>query len=547
MNKFLATLLLSASALTLRAENNWVATLETESLRSLQLSVSAFAQASSLPGQIEEQNSLLQDFFSLPSLEGINDNETLRVFWVTDQDRPIGVDSKPLQISVLPLQRDTQALNLYLFKMYKSKRAFQGGATYSFPISTNMPGCVLVHETERTMTMAPTRELLTWFQSQKANHKAWLPTKTAEVLRFTFNPSLIDQFVFPDMNVKQARGLLSDSCCYAGLGLNLDGRGCTLTLRLQAKPGTPLAQLMSDLPEPQPNLWNGIPENALLSTLYTEPGKTNWGRYFSSVATNEFTSIFAELQPYLGRERLIYLAPTKSQTGLRLVQIAPVRDEKGARAAVRKLGARENPAGFKLKHEQTRTAAGQTFEQFSLSYHAMAGAPAVTNNSTNAVPVSLATVIPLFIRKARLEVSIKDNLLFAVVANTDTLAQETPDYPFLPPRMTLKQRLTSYSTSSKFVAAGDLRLLSFLRKLLTTLAPAEVQEHKIFATVTDGFQFWIAQEAENTSAISLRLSGNEIAELLKAMKDDRETLQDIFFNLFTNQMKPVSEDANQKP
>jgi hypothetical protein len=546
MNKFLATLVLLAWAVTLRAENSWVATLETESLRSFQLSVSSFAQMTTLPGQIEEQNSLLQDFFSLPSLEGINDNETLRVFWVADNNRPLGVDSKPLQISVLPLQRETQSLNLYLFKMYKSKRTLQGVTTYSFPISTNIPGCVLVHEMNRTMTMAPTRELLTWFQSQGANLKSWLPKKTSELLRFSFNPSLLDQFVLPQLNINQARGLLSDSCSYAGLGLNLDGRGCTLTLRLQPKTGSPLAQLLADIPEPQPNLWNGIPENALLSILYTEPGKTNWGRYFSSAATNEFTSIFADLQPFLGRERLIYLAPTKSQTSLRLVQIAPVRDEKGARAAVRKLGSRENPAGFKLKHEQTRTEAGQTFEQFSLAYQSPAEKPALAV-STNSEPLSLSTVIPLFIRKARLEVSIKDNHLFAVVANADTLAQETPNYPFLPPRMTLKQRLMSFSTSSKIVAAGDLQLLSLLRKLLTTLAPAEVQEHKIFATVTDGFQFWVVQEGENTSALSLRLSGNEIAELLKAMRDDRETLQDIFFNLFTNQMKPVSEDANQKP
>jgi len=546
MNKFIATLLLFAFAYTLRAENSWVATLETESLRSLQLSVSSFAQMTTLPGQIDEQNSLLQDFFSLPSLEGINDNETLRVFWVADNNRPLGTDSKPIQISVLPLQRETQSLNLYLFKMYKSKRTLQGITTYTFPISTNMPGCILVHETDRTMTMAPTRELLTWFQSQGANLKSWLPIKTGELLRFSFNPSLLDQFVLPQLNINQARGLLSDSCNYAGLGLKFDGRGCTLTLRLQPKTGSPLAQFLSDIPEPQPDLWNGIPENALLSILYTEPGKTNWGRYFSSGTTNEFTSIFADLQPFLGRERLIYLAPTKSQTSLRLVQIAPVRDEKGARAAVRQLGARENPAGFKLKHEQTRTVEGQTFEQFSLVYQSITNKPAVTT-ATNSASLSLSTVIPLFIRKARLEVSIKNQHLFAVVANTDTLAQETPDYPFLLPRLTLKQRLISYSTSSKIVAAGDLQFLSFLRKLLTTLAPAEAQAQKIFATVTDGFQFWVVQEGENTSAFSLRLTGNEIAELLKALRDDREALQDIFFNLFTNQMKPVAEDSAKKP
>lgn len=547
MKKSFVTFLLLTCTLTLHSENVWMATLETESLRSLQLSVSAFAQMATLPGQIEEQNPLLQEFFSLPSLDCINENETLRIFWVAENTRALGADAKPLQISVLPLRRETKSLDLYLFKSYKTKRTLQGVTTYSFPISTNSPACVMVNEIDRTMTIAATRDLLTWFQAQKPTLKSCLPKKTPDLLRLSINPQLVDQVLLPKLSLGQTRGLFSDSCLYAGIGLNFDGRGCTLTFRLQPKAGAPLDKLLRDIPEPRADLWNGIPENALFSTLYTEPGKTNWTAYFSSSPTNELASIFADLQPFLGRERLIYLAPTKSQTSLRLVQIAPVLDESGARKAIKKLGTRENANGFRLKHEQTRTQAGQTLEQYSLSYQTAEQLLAAKSSTTNSDPVSLSTLIPLFLRNARLEVSIKNNHLFAVTANTDTLEQETPDFPFPPQRLTLKQNLTTFSTSPRIVAAGDIHTLAFLRKLITTLAPADAQSQKIFTTLTDGFQFWLVQEADNTSALSLRLTGNEIAGLLKAVREDRESLQDIFFNLFTNQMKPVAEDANKKP
>ena len=547
LKKIFASLLLLSCTLTLHSENVWMATLETESLRSLQLSVSAFAQMATLPGEIEEQNPLLQEFFSLPSLESIHENETIRIFWVTDKARPLGSDAKPLQISVLPLRRDTKSLDLYLFKSYKTRRTLQGVTTYTFPVATNSPECVMINEFDRTMTIAPSRDLITWFQSQKTTLKACLPQKTPDLLRLSINPQLIDQVVLPKFSIGQTRGLFSDSCLYAGIGLNFDGRGCTLTFRLQPKVGFPLDKLLRDIPEPRSDLWNGIPENALFSTLYTEPGKTNWNSYFSSSPTNELASIFADLQPFLGRERLIYLAPTKSQTSLRLVQIAPVLDESGARKAIKKLDTRENKTGFRLKHEQTRTQAAQTFEQYSLSYRTTEQPLVIKNATTNSEPISLSTLIPLFLRNARLEVSIKNNHLFAVTANTDTLEQETPDFPFPPQRLTLKQQLMTFSTSPRIVAAGDIHILSFLRKLLTTLAPAEAQSQKIFTTITDGFQFWLVQEADNTSALSLRLTGNEIAGLFKAVREDRESLQDIFFNLFTNQMKPVAEDANKKP
>jgi len=547
MKKIFVTFLSLACTLTLRSENAWMATLETDSLRSLQLSVSAFAQIATLPGEIEEQNPLLLDFFSLPSLDCINENETLRIFWAADSTRPLGADAKPLQISVLPLRRDTQTLDLYLFKSYKTKRMLQGVTTYSFPISTNSPACVMINEVDRTMTIAATRDLLTWFQAQKPTLKSYLPKRTTDLLRVSINPQLVDQVLLPKLNIGQASGLLGDACLYAGIGVDFDGRGCTLTFRLQPKAGTPLDKLLRDIPEPRPDLWNGIPENAIFSTLYTDPGKTNWNTYFSSSPTNALSSIFADIQPFLGRERLIYLAPTKSQTSLRLVQIAPVLDEQGAREAIKRLDTLVNTNGFRLKHERTRTQAEQTFEQYSLSYQATAQPIVIKNITTNSEPIALSTLIPLFLRKARLEVSIKNNHLFAVTANTDTLEHETPDFPFPPQRFTLKQQLTTFSTSTRIVAAGNINVVSFLRKLLTALAPTEAQSQKIFATITDGFQFWLVQEADNTSALSLRLTGNEIAGLLKAVREDRESLQDIFFNLFTNQMKPVAEDAQKKP
>lgn len=547
MKKPLLTLLLLCASPSLQADNVWLATLETDSLRALQLSIRSFAQTAALPGSIEEQNNVLKPLFSLPSLDYINESDTLRIFWIADSTRPIGGDGNPAQVSVLPLKRDTKALDLYLFNTYKSKRTLQGVTTYSVPVSTNSPECVLINEADRTMTIAPTRALLNWFVLQKPLLKSFLPRSSSEMLRLSINPQIIDQFVLPKLDMQQAQDLLNRSCEYAALDLTPDGRGCTVTFRIQPKATSPLDTLLRDMSAPQPDLWNAIPENALFSALYTEPGKTNWHDYFSHAITNKLLFIFSDLQPFLGKERLIYLAPTKSKTGIRFVQIAPVVNESAAREAIKKLTTPENKTGLRIKHEQTRKTPDQTFEQYSLTYRPAAQEIADANAPTGSTAISFATVMPLLLRNALLEVTVKDKHLFVVASSASTIEQECPDYPFAPQRLTLKQRIMTFSSSANIIAAGDLRILAFLRQILITLAPADALSQKIFTSITDGFQFWAVREPNNTYALSIRLAGNEIGALQKAFREDREALQDLFFTLFTRQMKPVTEAPQRKP
>jgi hypothetical protein len=155
--------------------------------------------------------------------------------------------------------------------------------------------------------------------------------------------------------------------------------------------------------------------------------------------------------------------------------------------------------------------------------------------------------MPLFLRNALLEVTVKNGHLFAVASSASTIESECPDYPFPIPRLTLKQRLMPFSASANIIAAGDVSALAFLRQLITMLASTDVQTKKLFSSLTDGFQFWLTREPDNTTALSVRLGANEIASLQKAFREDREALQDLFFTLFTNQMQPVNEAPKQKP
>jgi hypothetical protein len=531
--------------ISLRAEQIWVGTAETDSLQSLQLSISAFTQIASLPGNAEEQETLLKSFFMLPSLECINETEAVRVFWVADSTRPLGTYGNPSPVSVLPLKRDIKPLDAYLFNAYKSKRNFQGVTTYSVPVSTNTPECIVIHEANRTITIAPTRDLLAWVQAQKSSLSSYIPRNTGETLRLNLNPRILaDLLSTKTMSSTYAR--LADSCDYTGLALNPDGRGCTVTLRIQPKAASPLEALLKDMPVPQSELWNAIPAHALFSTLYAEPGKTNWSTYLNQSATNEFATIFADLQPFLGRERILYLVPTRHREGMSFVQIAPVLDERATRDAIKKLSTRENKTGFRLKHERSRNVSEQTFERYTLTYQ-----PAQPASTTNApqgtTAVSVSTIMPLFLRNAILEVTIKNGYLFAVASSANAIENECPVYPFPPQRLALNQRLTTFSPSSSIIAAGEVAPLAFLRQLITMLASSDTHSKKLFSSVTDGFQFWLTRDADKTSALSVRLAANEIAALQKAFREDREALQDIFFTLFTNQMQPVSEAPKQKP
>ena len=530
---------------TLRAEKIWMGTIEADSLQSLQLSISAFTHTATLPGSTDDQTSLLQNLFMLPSLECINESETLRVFWVADSTRPLGTYGNPAPISVLPIKRDIKTLDAYLFNAYKSKRSLQGVTTYSAPVSTNNPECVVIHDVSRTITLAPSRALLTWFQSQQSVLSSYLPRKTDETLRLNFNPRILAELV-PQNTLDNPYARLANSCEYTGLGLNPDGRGCTVTLYIQPKATSVLNALLNDMPAPKSELWNAIPGNAIFSTLYTEPGKTNWGAYINQSATNEFSTIFADLQPFLGRERLFYLVPTRNSEGMSFVQIAPVTNERAARDAIKKLGTRENKTGFRLKHERTRKVLDQTFERYILTYQP--AAQKLTPNAPKATTsISVATVMPLFLRNAILEVTLKNGHLFAVASSASTIEHECPDYPFPIQRLTLKQRIMTFSSSANIIAAGDVSILGFLRQLIAMLASTDTQSKKLFSSVTDGFQFWLTREANNTTALSVRLAANEIAALQKAFREDREALQDTFFTLFTNQMQPVNEAPKQKP
>jgi hypothetical protein len=272
--------LLCCLCISLRAEQVWVGTIEADSLQSLQLSISAFTQTASLPGSAEEKAILLKSFFMLPSLECINENEAFRVFWVADSTRPLGAYGNPAPISVLPLKRDIKPLDFYLLNAYTSKRSFQGVTTYSGPVSTNSPECVVIHEANRTITIAPSRDLLAWVQAQKSSLPFYVPRDTGETLRLSLNPRILaDLLSVKTLSSTYAR--LADSCDYIGLGLNPDGRGCTITLRIQQKATSTLEALLKDMPAPKTELWNAIPEQALFSMLYTEPGKTNWGTYLN--------------------------------------------------------------------------------------------------------------------------------------------------------------------------------------------------------------------------------------------------------------------------
>ncbi len=530
--------------LALRAEQVWVGTIETDSLQSLQLSISAFTQNAALPGSAEEQTALLQNFFALPSLECVNENEPLRIFWVADSTRPLGAEGNPAPVSVLPLKRDFTALGRYLFTAYKSKRHLQGITTYSVPVSTNSPECVVIHEANRILTIAPSRALLNWFQSQQSSLASYLPRKTGETLRLNLNPRILAELI-PVKTINSTYSMIANSCEYTSLCFNPEGRGCTVTLRVQPKASSTLDALLKDMHPPQPELWHAIPNNALFSTLYTEPGKTNWGTYLNDSATNELATIFADLQPFLGRERLIYLTPSRSRDGMSFVQIAPVTNESAVREAIKKLSTRENKIGFRLKYDRSRKTPEQTFERYTLTYSP--AVQATTNAQTETSSVSVSTVMPLFLRNAILEVTIKNGHLFAVASSASAIESECPDYPFPVQRLTLKQRITTFSQSANIIAAGDLNPLAFLRQLIAMLASTDTHSKPLFSSVTDGFQCWLTREADNTTALSIRLAANEIAALQKAFREDREALQDIFFTLFTNQMKPVNEAPNQKP
>jgi hypothetical protein len=457
----------------------------------------------------------------------------------------LGAYGNPAPISVLPLKRDIKPLDFYLFNAYKSKRSFQGVTTYSVPVSTNTPECVVIHEANRTITITPSRDLLTWVQAQKSSLSSYMPRNSSETLRLNLNPRILSELL-STKTMSSTYSLLADSCDYIGLGLNPDGRGCTVTLRIQPKAASALEALLKDMPAPEPELWNAIPEQALFSTLYTEPGKTNWGTYLNHSATNEFATIFADLQPFLGRERILYLVPTRNREGMSFVQIAPVIHESATRDAIKKLSTRENKTGFRLKHERTRNVSEQTFERYTLTYQ-----PAEPASTTNApqetTAVSVSTIMPLFLRNALLEVTIKNGYLFAVASSASTIENECPDYPFPTQRLTLYQRITTSSPSASIIAAGDVAPLAFLRQLITMLASSDIQSKKLFSSVTDGFQLWLTRDADKTTALSVRLAANEIAALQKAFREDREALQDIFFTLFTNQMQPVSETPKQKP
>ncbi len=530
--------------LTLRAEQVWVGTIETDSLQSLQLSISAFTQTAALPGSAEEQTALLQNFFAFPSLEWLDENEPLRIYWVADSTRPLGTDGNPAPVSVLPLKRDFKSLDLYLFNAYKSKRSLQGITTYSVPVSTNSPECVVIQEARRTLTIAPSRALLNWLQSQQSSLDSYLPRKTGETLRLNLNPRILAELI-PIKTINSTYSMIANSCDYTSLCFNPEGRGCTVTLRIQPKASSTLDALLNDMPPPQPELWHAIPDNALFSTLYTEPGKTNWGTYINHSATNELATIFADLQPFLGRERLLYLVPTRNREGMSFVQIAPVTNEGAAREAIKKLSTRENKIGFRLKYERCRKTPEQTFERYSLTYSP--AVQAATNAPAETSTVSVSTVMPLFLRNAILEVTIKNGHLFAVASSASAIESECPNYPFPTQRLTLKQRLTTFSQSANIIAAGDICPLAFLRQLIAMLASTDTHSKRLFTSFSDGFQGWVTRDADNTTALSIRLASNEIAALQKAFREDREALQDIFFTLFTNQMKPVNEAPTQKP
>ena len=546
-----ACLILSLCVQPARAERFFVGVLEADSYQSVIFGASAFSRVADLPIVLELLNGALTESMALPSFTGISPSDRVRIIRTVDPAQPLS-ESNPADVAILPLAGGGPDLLAAFSEVYKKQSRTEPATLFESPSTTNLLPRVWVALSGKHALTSVSEEALAWAWKNRSQ-LIDAPSQDGQgTLRFLVNPQRFAELLGARSDSKsnslfRVDKLVSDFETLS-FALSVDGQALSVTASGQPKAGTPLDSLAASLCKPEERYWRVLPDNAFFAALSAGKLPHAWDPYLGNARVLLLRPASGLAPPAaFGDERVTYLSPTPSKRGMCLVQVEPVRDEPAVRQVIQKLHTQGSLGGMALSREQPRRSGDLLIETYAIDLNPADESPRA--GSAQAEPSTLFTVMSLFLKQAVLEAAITNGHLITVVGPRNTLESQLSNLSFDAKPLTLLRKISVHSPHlGEGVTAGStLQLASLLRHIVSIMPGVKPEHMRVFPLGGDGATFGVSRDASQRLTASLRFETNEIAALQRINRDGREVLQELFFQMFTQQMMNLQAPALAEP
>ena len=548
MKKLLTSLCAALSAGSLVAETVWFATLEVDSLQTLQTGIESFCKATELPIPPDVLNNMTTEALkgvlpgaALDTL--VSTKDPIRIFVLENTDQPLSQGGNPGFLATLTLSGEAKALQDQLAKVYGARRDDGNVFTFSAPSAETpwLPANILLSIERSKATLATSKEAFAWFKQQQ-KLDSFLPLAGTQTLRACVNVKQITLPVLPTGQVNPFAAILGD-VEYFSIAATPNAQAFTLSYGIRLKAGSLLATLMDTFQPPNATLWNGLPENAFYAYIGPETNTEPLRKFTAAYLQQEIPvePIVTKLENALTGDLIRYLVPTQDKKGLRLVDIDPVKDAAAVKEVIKAFDQVEMSPGVKFKKEEPREVSGLTLERYSLvlDINAIMQAQGVPVGADPNIGL-IGAVLSMFVKSIMLECTVKDNYLLSAFGPAGATDNWIPAIPFAAPTVTLDKKLAALDPAAKpLLGAYEFRLLPLLKQIVSMLPNVKPEHINLFTATTDPIQAWTTRTADKTIIATVRVPANEVAAIVRIAMNGQAALQEILAPLIAAQMQQL--------
>lgn len=549
---FVLPLAVSIWAGTSRGERLFIGVLEADGYQSVIYSASAFSRYADLPLVMELVNSGLAENFLTPSFSCISPSEPFRVVQTVDPAQPRG-DNNPANVAILPLSGSETSVQQLFASAYAVHRESAPFTWYDQAKNTNAAPKVVIAISGRHLLTSTSQEAIQWAWDNRTRLIDAPAQSIPGTVRVLVNPQrfadLLGSHSDQAASVFNIDKVLRDFEMFS-FSLTLDGQAVALTARGKPKTGSGLDSLSQALRPPLPKLWNGLPDEAFFSSVSGCDNPQLWDSFLGKMSFRLLRPV-SDLAPQtaFSGDRLSYLASTRDKRGLCWVSIEPLKTAEPVREAIRRLHSVPVNDGMSLTPEPPRKKGELTIETYSLSFQKPV--PASQNEPQKSESSTFFTLMTLFLKQAVLETTVTDNYLVTALGPPLSIDDQLESLKFPEKALTLPRRIAVQdpALSGNLCQGAALMSASLLRHIVSIMPEVKPEHLRAFPLGGDGETFGISMSEDRTLTASLRFQSSEIAALQRINKDGRQVLQELVFQLFSNQllnMPEAAKDASRK-
>lgn len=529
-----------------RGERLFIGVLEADGYQTVLFGASAFSRVADLPLALELVNKGLNTSFLVPSFSCVSPSETFRVVQTVDPSQPRG-DGNPANVAILPILGNEASVHKVFESAYAVRRNAPPVTWYEQPKSTNDAPRVALAIAGRHLMTSESQGALEWAWENRSKLIDAPPQSIPGMLRILVNPQRFADLL--GARSEQASDLFNLDKLLRDLdtfsfSITMDGQAFALAARGLPKAGSAVDTLSKALRPPLPKFWNGVPDDPFFCSVSACDTPRAWEAFLGRSA-GHLLRPEGDLFPSgaLSGDRLSYLASAAGKRGLCWVRIEPVKTAEPIREAIRRLHTVKSLEGVSLSHEPARKKGELEIETYSLKFQQPASDAQSQPRASEAS--TFFTLTTLFLKQAVLEATVAEGHLVMVLGLPRSIDDQLESLLFRERTLPLQRKIVAQdpALSEKLCQGGSLQPAALLRQIVELMPGVKPEHLRAFPHGGDGLTFGISQGGDQTFTASLRVQSSEIAALQKINRDGREVLQELVFQLFSNQMLHMQDAA----